>query len=262
MSAPPPAHGFTAVDAQPRPADWVAVLDRLAAEPFYADYKRRLAELVDARPGERYLDAGAGTGQAAADCPGWTVAVDSSWTMAATGRSRGLPVAVADAHALPFARGVFAGVWADRVVQHLAEPDRALDELVRVLRPGGRLVLADPDYGTQELDIGDDALARPVLAYRAERALRHGTLAHRHAELLAARGLDAVAVERRTAVVRDPTAMDRVWGLRDWAYAAVEFGYLSGVEADAFVTAFDTAVHTGRFHYTVTFFLTAGRVPG
>jgi SAM-dependent methyltransferase len=178
------------------------------------------------------------------------------------GRTRRVPVAVADAHALPFVSGAFAGAWADRVVQHLAEPDRALDELVRVVRPGGRLVLADPDYGTQELDLGDDALVRPVLAYRAERALRNGRLAHRHAELLVARGLTAVTVERRTAVVRDAGAMDGVWGLRDWAHAAAESGFLGAVEADAFVMAFDAAVHTGRFRYAVTFFLTAGRVPG
>jgi SAM-dependent methyltransferase len=44
---------------------------------------------------------------------------------------------VADAESLPFEDASFDGVWADRTFQHLTDPERALDELVRVTRPGG-----------------------------------------------------------------------------------------------------------------------------
>jgi SAM-dependent methyltransferase len=260
------AHGFTSVDTQPRPAEWVQVLDRLSAEPFYAAYKQRLQEFLRAEPGGLFLEVGAGTGDSAvalrSGLGARVVAVDSSSTMIAQARDRGLShVAVADGHRLPFAAGRFDGAWADRVLQHVVEPARVLDELLRVVRPGGRVALADPDYDTQVLDIDDQELARRVLRFRADVGLRNGSLAHRHAGLLAAHGLHDITVEARTLVVRDPSAADNVMGLRIWAHTAAERGHLDPVDADRFVAQFDDAVHAGRFTYAVTFFLTAGTLP-
>jgi SAM-dependent methyltransferase len=259
-------HGFTSVDTQPRPSDWVHVLDRLAAEPFYAAYKQRLHEFLRVEAGGLFLEVGAGTGDAAvalrSRCGAEVVAVDSSFTMISQARARGLPrAAVADGHRLPFGACRFDGAWADRVLQHVAEPVRVLDELLRVVRPGGRVALADPDYDTQVLDIDDQELARKVLRFRAEVALRNGSLAHRHAGLLAARGLHDITVEARTLVVRDPSAADNVMGLRTWAHTAAARGYLDPIEADRFVAQFDDAVRTGHFTYAVTFFLTVGTLP-
>lgn len=260
------AHGFTSVDTQPRPAEWVQVLDRLSAEPFYAGYKERLREFLRAGPGGLFLEVGAGTGDAAVALRSRSgaevVAVDSSLTMIAQARGRGLGrAAVADGHRLPFAAGRFDGAWADRVLQHVVDPGRVLDELLRVVRPGGRIALADPDYDTQVLDIDDQELARRVLRFRADVALRNGSLAHRHAGLLAARGVHDVVVDARTLVVRDPHAVDNVMGLRTWAHTAADRGHLDPVDADRFVARFDDAVAAGRFTYAVTFFLTAGTLP-
>ncbi|WP_234315391.1 methyltransferase domain-containing protein [Streptomyces globisporus] len=238
----------------------------MSAEPFYAAYKRRLQEFPRAEAGGLFLELGAGTGDAAvalrSRCGAEVVAVDSSLTMIAEARDRGLPhVAVADGHRLPFAAGQFDGAWADRVLQHVVEPARVLDELLRVVRPGGRVAWADPDYGTQVLDIDDQELARRVLRFRADGGLRNGTLAHQHAGLLAARGLHDVTVEARTLVVRDPSAADDVMGLRTWAHTAAARGCLDPLDADRFVAQFDDAVRPGRFTYTVTLFLTVGTLP-
>ncbi|MET8065593.1 methyltransferase domain-containing protein [Micromonospora sp. NPDC005313] len=185
------------------------------------------------------------------------VTVDRAVTMAAAMQARGLTqCAVADAHRLPF----LDGAWSDRTVQHLADPHAAIGELVRVVRPGGRIVLADPDYDTQVLDIADQDLARRVLRFRADVLLRNGTLAHQHAGILATLGLTDVTVEPRTLLVRDPAAADNVLGLRSWAATAAQRGVLEPGRARAFEDQFDHAVDTGRFTYAVTFFLTAATV--
>jgi SAM-dependent methyltransferase len=260
-------HGFTDVDRQPDPKSWVTVLDRLADEPFYQAYQARVRELLWPAPGRHYLEVGAGTGASAArlrdEHDVRVTTVDSAYTMAATAATRGLTgCLVADAHQLPFAGRSFDGAWADRTVQHVADPHAAIRELVRVVRPGGRVVLADPDYDTQVLDIADQRLARRVLRFRADALLRNGTLAHQHAGMLAVHGLADITVEPRTLVVRDATAVDNVLGLRSWAATAAERGALDPADAEAFVDQFDEAVTARRFTYAVTFFLTAATVPG
>jgi ubiquinone/menaquinone biosynthesis C-methylase UbiE len=243
-----------------------AVLDALAENDFYASYKRRLRELQAPRTGSRHLDVGAGSGQAAlqlsAECGVDVVALDRSARMVRLAASRGLShVVIADAHRLPFATASFDGVSADRVLQHLDDPEAALDQLVRVLRPGGRLVLADPDYDMQTLEIEDQDLARRVLRYRADVMVRNGASAHRQAGRLVDRRFEEVEVEARTIVVRRPGDVDNVLGLRGWAHHAVGRGYLPASEAERFVRQFDRSVTAGRLTYALTFVLTSGRAP-
>jgi hypothetical protein len=64
-----------------------------------------------------------------------------------------------------------------------------------------------------------------------------------------------------TLVVRDPTAVDNVMGLRTWAATAHEHGALTSVDAASWAPAIDRAVASGRFLYAVTFFLTNGTKP-
>lgn len=54
------------------------------------------------------------------------------------------PVAVADLHELPFPDASFDGVVSGEVLEHLADDETAVRELVRVLRPGGMLVVSVP----------------------------------------------------------------------------------------------------------------------
>ncbi len=52
---------------------------------------------------------------------------------------------VADMRALPFEEGRFASVLAVQSIEHVPDPERVLDEVVRVLRPGGVAVLVTPN---------------------------------------------------------------------------------------------------------------------
>lgn len=259
-------HAFTAVDAQDDPASWIDVLDRVRGEPAYAAYKARLPVLLRPVVGARYLEVGVGAGDdAIALAAGFgvsVVGVDASRAMVDEARRRGLEEAhVADAHDLPFDDASFAGAWADRTFQHLADPKQALAELVRVVEPGGRIVVADPDYDTQVVDVDNQEVARRVLRFRADHALRNGTLAHRLGGLFVRAGLQDVTVEAAPVALRDPTALDNAMGLRTWARSACDRGILTADDVAAWEHTLDEAIAAGRFLYAFTVFLTAGTRP-
>jgi SAM-dependent methyltransferase len=92
----------------------------------------------------RVLEVGSGRGEAAEriqrELGAEVTAVDQSERMVELTRERGVDAQVGDVQALPFADGSFDCVLAAWMLYHVADLDRGLAELRRVLRPGGRLV--------------------------------------------------------------------------------------------------------------------------
>lgn len=121
-----------------------------------------LAAAVDVAPGERVLDVGGGTGNtalAAARRDGDVLCTDLAPELLAYAERRAameclpLRTQVADAQALPFDDGAFDVVLSTFGVMFAPDQARAAAELLRVLRPGGRLGLASwtPDGAAGQL---------------------------------------------------------------------------------------------------------------
>lgn len=62
--------------------------------------------------------------------------------------SHGLPVQKGSLYALPFADASFDTVLFSEVIEHLDNPEKALTEIFRVLRPGGRVIIIFPNDRT------------------------------------------------------------------------------------------------------------------
>jgi len=111
-------------------------------------WRRAVVRALDLRPGERVLDLAAGTGTSTepfADLGANAVACDFSRGMLAVGAARrpDLPFIAGDAVSLPFADASFDAVTISFGLRNVVEPQRALAELLRVTRPGGRLVVCE-----------------------------------------------------------------------------------------------------------------------
>ncbi len=94
--------------------------------------------------GARALEVGCGTGlilQRVAQRASSAVGVDISAGMLQRAVARGLDVVQGDATALPFADDSFDLVYSFKVLAHVAPIQPALQEMARVTRPGGHLVL-------------------------------------------------------------------------------------------------------------------------
>lgn len=135
-------------------------LGRTYDAPAVQVQRARTRALLGAQPGDRVLDLGCGPGhlttELAADLgpDGRVVGLDRLAGMVDATRARAgdagvadrCAVALADATALPLADGVCDGAVVVQVLEYVLDVARALTELHRVLRPGGRAVLVDTDW--------------------------------------------------------------------------------------------------------------------
>jgi demethylmenaquinone methyltransferase/2-methoxy-6-polyprenyl-1,4-benzoquinol methylase len=111
------------------------------------------------QPGEKILDIAAGTGTSAkalAKSGAEVVALDFSPGMVAEGRKRhpGLTFVEGDAEALPFPPGSFDVVTISFGLRNVNNPQLALGEMYRVLKPGGRLVICEFSHPPRPLVAG------------------------------------------------------------------------------------------------------------
>ena len=112
--------------------------------------------------GMRVLDAGCGPGSvtcglAEAVAPGDVIGIDLSEdvleqarAIAGERKAANASFQTGDVYALDFADDAFDVVFANQLLQHLADPPAALREFRRVLKPGGIAAVRDADYATMQ----------------------------------------------------------------------------------------------------------------
>lgn len=133
-------------------------------ESVLRGHRRRTAEdsaaylLPHLKPGLSVLDVGCGPGTITADlaarvAPGAVTAVDQAADVLAAARAEAqqrdlfnVSFGNADVHNLDFPDHTFDVVHAHQVLQHVADPVRALREMRRVCAPGGIVAVRDADY--------------------------------------------------------------------------------------------------------------------
>src|SRR5216684_684441 len=132
---------------------WAGAYSRSRLLP--ALQKKALAQL---RPGaaDRVLDVACGTGALVAEVAPdveRATGIDLSSGMLAIARSRlsgtgagrltNIEFHLGSSDALPFADGEFTALVCTTALHHFPEPQRSIDEIARVLAPGGRVVIGD-----------------------------------------------------------------------------------------------------------------------
>ena len=73
-----------------------------------------------------------------------------------------------DIYDIQFDDEVFHGARAERVLEHLDHPEKALSELVRVTKQGGRVVAISPDFDSYAFDFPDRDIARKLTHFMCE----------------------------------------------------------------------------------------------
>jgi demethylmenaquinone methyltransferase / 2-methoxy-6-polyprenyl-1,4-benzoquinol methylase len=111
-------------------------------------WRRDVLDAVDARPGQLVLDLAAGTGTSSeplAERGSVVVPCDFSIGMLRVGKQARprLPFTAGDGTRLPFADNTFDAVTISFGLRNIVDPLAGLRELLRVTKPGGRLVVCE-----------------------------------------------------------------------------------------------------------------------
>jgi ubiquinone/menaquinone biosynthesis C-methylase UbiE len=158
-------------------------LEAVYLTPDVIEQRHATLRALGLRAGERVLDIGSGPGLLTAEMAravgptGHITGLDISDAMLALGQRRAgdldgteqMSFVKADATALPFADATFDAATSIQVYEYVADLPRALGELHRVLRPGGRALILDTDWDSIVWHATDTSRMQRLLAAWMER---------------------------------------------------------------------------------------------
>ncbi len=210
---------------------------RAAAGQAGRAYKQVMLDLLDVRPGQTVLDVGCGPGtdlQSLADRAGpdgTVIGVDHDPAMLARARGRvaSLPtvgIREADVHALPVDPETVDRAKVDRVLMHVADPSAVLAQLRRVVRPGGRVALAEPDWDTLVVDADDLETSRAFTRFTTSQVVRNSAIGRGLPRLAEQAGFAVETVRTTAPVFRDVDEADHVLGLGRNMRKAIDGGHI------------------------------------
>lgn len=268
MTTPDIFGGFRDVDRSGQAGSLVSYLDHVNSLAGADPYKRESIRLLELGQGDSVLEVGCGAGDDAlalvplVGTAGSVAGIDLSETMVETARGRAMErgaavdFRVGNAERLEFADGSFDACRSMRTFQHLADPQKALSEMVRVSRSGGRVVIAEPDWGTMAVDSPDRALTRTLLNCRCDSTL-NGWIGRQLPRLFHQAGLERISVSPVGFVLPDYDAA-YVSGLSQAVQAAERTGAAPTTQIEQWLNQLQAAGRAGDFLMEVTVFVAGG----
>ena len=261
---------FRNVDSTQSSDHLVQYLEYVDSLPETRQLKLKSYGYLGLKKGDAVLDAGCGPGDdalrmaAMVGRSGKVTGIDMSERMIAIAQERakgaGLPVSfrTGDVRKLDVPDASFDAVRIERTLQILDNPGQILDELIRVLRPGGRLVSIEPDWETFVTDPGSRDTARTFFRFCADQ-FPDGSTGRKLYRYLKERKMQNVTVHPEPLVLHDFALVSKMMNMEQFLAAAVDQGALAPDEIGAWQRELKAADARGQFTFAGMMFAVEGR---
>jgi len=265
------ATGFRAVDNNDDIGKLEACLTFTDELPSFKRYKEVSFEKLNVKPGDAAVDVGCGLGFDVAKLAnivcrgGLSVGVDISEKLLeaarrAFGNNEGVSFIRGDIHGLAIPRNSVDGIRVDRTLQHVQDPQKVISEMVRVLKPGGWLVCAEPDWSTFVIDT-DDNETTGMIIQTWKSAFRNPNIGRQLLGRVRAEGLQYTWADGLMLLADGLRAADIVYDI----YATAEKVRAANSEKSGTVDAWLNELQNREDHHgvtaCVTIFLAGGQKP-
>ena len=237
---------------------------------FYHRYKQKTFNCLHLSAGALVLEVGCGTGEDAialaklVGSTGKVTAVDRSQAMVqaaiASTSEQTLPIdfVVADAQQLPFADNSFDAARVDRTLQHVADPQRAIAEMARVLRPGGWMVAMEPDWETFIVDSNNRIATRQFLNFWCD-SFPSGWVGRCLFKYFHQARLTDIQVNPETLVITQFDLADQIFDLVQTAHGARDAGIVSQSVVQAWLDELRQLDQSQQFFCSFTAMIVSGK---
>ncbi|ATB27568.1 methyltransferase domain-containing protein [Melittangium boletus] len=261
---------FHNIDGSASSSHALRFLDTLNASQQVQQMQALSHQMLGVGTGAHLLDAGCGVGDVTRDLgamvgpTGHVLGVDLSEAMVleARGRSEGMRLPVefrqGDIHSLALPSNSFDACRVSRVFIYLEDPRRALSELLRLARPGGAVVLFEPELDSWVLDGPDRAVVRKLLHFWADQ-LRNPWIGRQLTSLFRSLGVHQVKAVPVVGVW--DLGMLETFGLYSVLEKAIGEGVASRVQVDAWVRFLRDAERDGSFYGSMSGVVVRGTKP-
>ena len=240
-------------------------------EKKFLPVRQNVVDMLDPEPGQSILDVGSGLGIDAISFSrlgARVVGVDSSasvveraWQQLGQKNIENATVTFRQGREEEivsiFGEGVFDAVYTQRLLEHIESPRETVSRLAKVVRRGtGKIVIAEPDWGTYIIDHPNIELAQKVEGLFRQQ-IANPFIGRKVRRLLREAGLKDIALRAVPVVFVDPDASGLASAIKDF----VDQGVLSEADASDFMNSVDEMRGEAAFTSSLTIFVVRAHRP-
>lgn len=253
------------------------IVEFLEARSQYPDQmmvNNTLKDVLNPQKGEYLLEVGSGSGvlcrlMANNLSPGGLIiGIDNSPEIVKLSRNYALEhklnnlidFKVDDASNLDYPAGFFDGAFAARLLLYISNPIEVINELVRVVKPGGRIVLMDWDFETLILDHPNRELTRRIFHWRNDNKDGNNWSGRQLYRLLKIGGIKKVDIYPVVTTATDDknSLTQTLWHA---ASTSLEQGIISIDEHESWVSEIQLRIKKQQYFSSIVYFIAHGIVP-
>lgn len=254
------ATGFRNVDHADDQRKFQACLEFINNLGSFQKYKQVLIQRLNVQPGHSVADIGCGLGYDVIEFgrivgkTGSAIGIDASEKLITAAQASipdGMPQVgfrVCEAENLALRDHSVDAIKIDRTLQHIKEPRKVLQEMHRVLKPGGMAACAEPDWGTFTINSPDRETTRRVANAWCD-SFQNGWIGRELQPLMRAAGFKNIEVTGHLLSVQGFLEIDRLFDITHTAQATSNAKWLETLRTQEDLIG------------TVTLFVATGQKP-